>query len=123
MMSDKSLYERLGGYDVLVVAVDNLLPRLVADEKLGRFWQNRSKDGIARERQLLIDYLANAAGGPMYYTGRDMKVSHEGMGIDEADWQRFTTHLGAMLDDLSVPEPERGDVVGFIESLKAEILD
>jgi len=122
-MSEKSLYERLGGYDVLVIAVDNILPRLMADEKLGRFWQNRSKDGIARERQLLIDYLANASGGNMYYTGRDMKVSHEGMGIDEEDWSRFVNHVAEALDHLGVQDPERADVLGFMDSLKAEIVD
>jgi len=83
--SDKSLYERLGGYDGIVVSVDDLLPRLMSDGQLGRFWQNRSQDGVARERQFLIDFLSNATGGPMYYTGRDMKVSHEGMGISDSD--------------------------------------
>ena len=62
-MSDKSLYERLGSYDVVVVAVDEILPRLMNDEQLGRFWHNRGSDGVARERQLLIDYLSNASGG------------------------------------------------------------
>ncbi len=122
-MSDKSLYERLGGYDVIVVAVDEILPRLVKDGQLGRFWQNRGRDGIARERQLLIDYLCNAAGGPMYYTGRDMKLLHEGMEISESDWSLFTGHIAASLDHLSVGEPERGELLGFIESLKGNIVE
>ncbi len=119
-MSDKSLYERLGGYDVIVVAVDEILPRLMNDSQLGRFWQNRGRDDIARERQrpLCPRYLCNAAGGPMYYTGRDMKLSHVGKGINEGDWSLFTGHIAAALDHLSVGEPERGDVLGFIESLK-----
>ena len=41
-MSDQSLYERLGGYDALVAVVNNLLPRLIGDDQLGRFWANRS---------------------------------------------------------------------------------
>jgi hemoglobin len=122
-MGDKSLYERLGGYDVIVVAVDEILTRLINDSQLGRFWQNRGSDGLARERQLLIDYLCNAAGGPMYYTGRDMKLSHVGMGIGESDWSLFTGHVAAALDHLSVGGPERGDVLGFIESLKGDIVE
>ena len=122
-MSDKSLYERLGGYDGVVGAADAILPRLIDDAQLGRFWQNRGQDGIARERQLLIDYLCSAAGGPMYYTGRDMKVTHEGMAISESDWSLFTGHVAAALDSLSVGEPERGDVLGFIESLKGDIVE
>ena len=122
-MSDKSLYERLGGYDGIVVSVDDLLPRLMNDGQLGRFWQNRGQDGVARERQLLIGFLCNATGGSMYYTGRDMKVSHEGMGISESDWSLFTGHMAASLDTLSVGEPERGEVLGFMDSLKGDIVE
>jgi len=122
-MSEKTLYERLGGYDGIVGAVDEILPRLAGDAQLGRFWQNRGSDGIARERQLLIDFLANASGGPMYYTGRDMKVSHVGMGISESDWGLFTGHIAAALEHLGAGDGERSDVLGFIESLKAEIVE
>ena len=51
-MNQKSLYERLGGYDGLTAFANDLLPRLQADAQLGRFWQNRGDDGIAREKQL-----------------------------------------------------------------------
>ncbi len=122
-MGEKSLYERLGGYDGIAGVVDDILPRLANDGQLGRFWQHRGNDGIARERQLLIDFLSNASGGPMYYTGRDMKLLHEGMKISESDWSLFTGHIGAALDNLSVGEPERGDVLGFIESLKGDIVE
>ena len=49
-MSDKTLYERLGGYDAIRAVVNNLLPRLQADGTLARFWQNRGADGIERCR-------------------------------------------------------------------------
>ena len=93
-MSEKTLYERLGGYDGITTFVNDLLPRLQADSQLGRFWENRSNDGIDREKQLLIDYLCSNAGGPVYYTGREMKQSHEGMGITESDWSTFLGHAG-----------------------------
>ena len=122
-MSDRSLYDRLGGYDAIVATADNLLPRLMNDGQLGRFWENRGDDGIAREKQLLIDYLCSAAGGSLYYTGRDMKLAHVGMGISDVDWEIFVGHLGDTLDHLGVGNPERGDVLGFIESLKADIVE
>jgi hemoglobin len=122
-MSDKSLYERLGGYDAIVAVVNEILPRLQEDGQLGRFWQNRGDDGIAREKQLLIDFLASSAGGPKYYTGRDMTLSHVGMQISESDWARFIGHVTAVLDAFELPERERGDVLGFIDSTKAEIVE
>lgn len=122
-MSNKSLYERLGGYDAIRAVVNNLLPRLQADAVLGRFWQNRGADGIEREKQLLVDFLCAQAGGPMYYTGRDMVLSHRGMKISERDWTAFIGHLDATLDAFKLPPAERADVVNFIQSTRAEIVE
>ena len=122
-MNQKSLYERLGGYDGISAFVDDLLPRLEGDAQLGRFWQNRGDDGIAREKQLLVDYLCSSAGGPVYYTGREMKLSHTGMGITESDWSIFLEHAGATLKALQVPEQECDDVVAFVLGLKDDIVN
>ncbi|MCL4790622.1 MAG: group 1 truncated hemoglobin [Gammaproteobacteria bacterium] len=122
-MSNKSLYERLGGYDAIRAVVNDLLPRLQADPVLARFWQHRSADGIAREKQLLVDFLCAQAGGPMYYTGRDMVLSHRGMKISERDWSAFIGHLNATLDAFKVPQAERADVVAFIQSTRTEIVE
>ena len=122
-MSDKTLHERLGGYDAIAAVANNLLPRLQADSQLGRFWEHRSEDGIAREKQLLIDFLCSNAGGPMYYTGREMKLSHEGMRISESDWSAFMGHVNATLDSFQVPQREHDDVVAFIQSTKADIVE
>jgi hemoglobin len=120
---DKTLYERLGGYDAIAAVANKLLPRLENDAQLGRFWANRGDDGIAREKQLLIDYLCTSAGGPLLYTGRDMLTSHKGMGITESDWQILIDHLKASLAELQVPQQEQDDVLGFIDSTRADIVE
>jgi len=109
-MSDgkKTLYERLGGYDAICAVSNDLLARLQTDPQLGRFWAHRGEDGVKREKQLLIDYLCASAGGPMYYTGRDMKLSHRGMRISETDWNVFLGHAAATLAKFRVPEAEHG---------------
>jgi len=122
-MTEKTLYERLGGYDAISAVVKDLLPRLMSDSRLGRFWENRGADGINREEQLLIDFLCSSAGGPLLYTGRDNKTSHKGMGISESDWEKFIAHLNATLDNFQLPQQERSDVIGFIESTKADIVE
>ena len=122
-MTESSLYSRLGGYDAVSAVADNLLPRLMDDEQLGRFWQHRGTDGIQREKQLLIDFLCHSAGGPVYYTGRSMVASHRGMQISEADWTRFIQHLCATLDHFELPDAERSEVLAFIESTKTEIVE
>ena len=122
-MAEASLYERLGGYEGIVAFTNDLLPRMQADSQLGRFWQNRGDDGIAREHQLLIDYLCAKSGGPMYYTGRDMKLTHVGMKISERDWAIFLEHAGATMKALDVPKQECDEVGAFVASLKSDIVE
>jgi hemoglobin len=123
MSNEKTLYARLGGYDAIAAVSDNLLPRLMSDERLGRFWAHRSEDGLRREKQLLIDFLCSCAGGPLLYTGRDMKTSHKGMRITEDDWSAFLGHLNATFDEFQVPAPEREAVIAFVQSTKADIVE
>ena len=78
---------------------------------------------MRREKQLLIDFLCASAGGPLYYRGRDMTTAHRGMRISESDWTRLFTHVQATLDKFAVPARERGEVLGFIESTKKEIVE
>ena len=122
-MSEKTLYDRLGGDDAISAVANDLILRLRADALLGRFWSHRGEDGIAREKQLLVDYLCSSAGGSTYYTGRDMLTSHRGMRISESDWSAFIGHLGATLDAFRVPPRERGEVIAFIQSTRAEIVE
>ncbi len=122
-MSETTLYERLGDYDANVAVVNDLLPRLQSDSQLAGFWQHRGEDGIKRETQLLIDFLCSSAGGPLYYTGRDMKTSHRGMRISESDWSAFLRHLNATLETFRVPQLERDEAVAFVLSTKPNIVE
>ena len=123
METGKSLYQRLGGYDAIAAVCNDLLPRLMSVPLLGRFWQHRAGDSIAREKQSLINFLCASAGGPMYYSGREMRISHKGMRISEADWSALIGHLKATLDHFKVPDAERQAVLGFVQSTKGEIVE
>jgi len=123
MSNENTLYARLGGYDALAAVVDNLLPRLMSDQRLGRFWAHRGEDGLRREKQLLIDFLCQSAGGPLLYVGRDMKTSHKGMRISEDDWSAFLGHLQGTLNEFKVTVAEKEAVIAFVQSTKADIVE
>ena len=122
-MSEQSLYERLGGYDAIAAVTDALMVRIKNDDKLRRFYDHRGADGVAREQQLLVDFLCASTGGPMVYTGRDMKTLHTGMRLDEEDWERAMAHLTATLEAFDLAEPEKADVMRFHEVLKPRIVE
>jgi hemoglobin len=122
-METKSLYERLGGYDAIAAVTDDLLARLLNDPQLGGFWKGHSENSLRRDRQLVVNFMCEAAGGPVFYTGRDMLTSHKGLGISASDWEVFMRHAAASLEQFNVPATERGEVLAFLTSLKGDIVE
>ncbi len=59
----------------------------------------------------------------MYYTGRDMKTTHQGMKISESDWEIFLNHAAVTMNVLQIPDQEIDDVVAFVLSLKDDIVE
>ena len=121
--SEKTLYQRLGGYDAVAAVVDDFIGRLVADARFEKFFAGFSVDSKKRIRQHIVDQFCAAAGGPCIYTGREMKTTHQGLGISEDDWNAAAKHLVASLDKFKVPEKEKTDLLAFVTSLKKDIVE
>jgi hemoglobin len=121
--SDAALYHRLGGYDAIAAMVDDLLGRIVPDPQLGVYFKGMNTARKARARQLIVDYLCSAAGGPALYTGGDMKREHEGLGITAGEWATFMRHTEAMVDRRVLEPRERGEVLAFVASLERDVVE
>lgn len=122
LAQNKSLYQRLGGYDAIAAVTDDFIGRLESDPKIGPFFAGHSQDSLKKIRQLLVDQLCEAAGGPCIYTGRDMKTSHNGLAITDMIWTSSLNHLKATLDKFKVGAQEQSEVLAFVASLKKDIV-
>jgi hemoglobin len=118
-----SLYKRLGGYDAIAAVTDDFIGRLATDKQLSRFFVGHSEDSLKRIRQLIVDQLCAATGGPCVYVGRDMKTAHKGMGITEADWSATVNDLIATLDKFKVPAKEKEELLGAVSTFKKDIVE
>lgn len=119
----KTLYQRLGGYDAIAAVTHDFVGRLTADPKLARFFRGHSKNSMDRIRQLIVDQLCEATGGPCIYIGRDMVTTHTGLGITEEDWQTAVGHLNASLDKFKVGQQERQELIATVAALKPDIVE
>jgi hemoglobin len=120
---EKSLYERLGGYDAISAVVNELATRLVTDRKLGVYFKGLSNDSKKKLIAHLTDFVCSATGGPCIYTGRDMKTSHEGLGITEEEWDRFVRITKEVLDKFKVPAKEQQEFLQAVAPLKSVIVE
>ncbi|MGH9805232.1 MAG: group I truncated hemoglobin [Candidatus Acidiferrales bacterium] len=119
----KTLYERLGGYDVISNIVDDFLEQLRHDEAFNRFGGGRSKGSLERTKQLLKDQLCAYTKGPCVYIGRDMKASHEGLGITDAEWEASVLKLKASLDKFKIGEAEQKELLALVEETRKDIVE
>jgi hemoglobin len=119
----KTLYARLGGYDAIAAVVDDFIMRLATDKRFEKFFTGFSNDSKKKLRQHILDQFCVAAGGPCVYMGRDMKTSHGGLGITEADWDVAAKHLVASLDKYKVPEAEKNELLAFVVAQKKDIVE
>ena len=122
-MSEKTLYTRLGGYDTIAAIVDEFLQTLSTDPQMARFSASMNLESRKRNRQLTLDYVAAASGGPTLYLGKDMKPAHAGLGISTGDWKIAMDHIERALAKLKVPERESKEVVAIFDGLRGEIVE
>jgi hemoglobin len=120
---EKSLYQRLGGYDAIAAVSDEFVARLATDDQEKRFFVGFSNDSKARIRQHLIDLVCKSTGGPCLYSGRDMKTAHAGAGVSKADWDHSLKIFGEVLNKFKVPEKEQQELAALLVPLEKDIVE
>lgn len=119
----KSLYQRLGGYDAIAAVTDDFIGRLVQDESISVMFKGHSESSLKRTRQLVVEFICSAAGGPCEYTGRDMKTAHKGLGITEEMWNKTAGYLKDSLNKFKVGQKEQDDLFAAVASIKNDIVE
>src|SRR5688500_125448 len=123
-----TLYDRLGGEAAIAAVVDTLVALASADTEL-----NFTRQGTAHEweatpenvellKTRLVQFVAQATGGPQAYEGQDMATAHAGMQITNEEFDRLAGHLEAALDAYSVPEAEKQELFAIVETTRSAIV-
>ena len=81
-----------------------------------------TRDIQAQLQTNLGDQICDAAGGPCAYLGRDMKTTHTGMGITEAEWTATVEDLVKALNKFKVGQKEQQELLGALGAMKKDIV-
>lgn len=120
--SNSTLFEELGGADAVNAAVDKFYRRVLADDRVSRFFE-----GVDMERQAIKQkaFLTMAFGGPANYTGLDMKAGHAhllAMGMDDSHFDAIVELLGGTLKDMGVGDAHISQVAAIAESTREAVM-
>ena len=136
----KSLYDRLGGEQGMVLIVDDLMSRVLADPRVnwerkgvkrGGFTVHRgasvewdaSQQNVQQLKKHLVQFLSLSTGGPSFYDGKDMKSAHQGMHVSNPEFDAAVGDLKATLDKLSIADKEQRELLAIIESTRTQIVE
>jgi hemoglobin len=115
----KSLYERLGGKNAITAVVDDFVNRVAADARINQRFFNTD---IVKLKNLLVEFVGQATGGPIEYTGQDMETSHAGMELVDDEFAALVDDLVLTLDKFKVPKREKDELLGALGPLKPAIV-
>lgn len=120
-----TLYDRLGGKPAITAVVDEFVARVAADKRINSFFSGVAGDParLASFKGKLVDQICEASGGPCKYTGKDMKATHEGMGITTADFNALVEDLVGALDKFKVAPDDKQALLGVLGPMKKDIVE
>jgi hemoglobin len=119
---DASLYQRIGGYDVIAAVVDDFFARFGEDPELVPFLGGINASEGARIRQRFVDFVCARTGGPCLYLGRDMRTTHDGLPITDTHFDRVMRHMEAAVAAQQMPDGAAGELISMLGALRSEIL-
>jgi hemoglobin len=120
---DATLYQRLGGVDVLRAIVDEWLLEASSDERIREYFASTD---IIRLKLRLVERICVQVEGPCLYRGREMYEAHADLGIEDSHLRAFLQALEpaiqkAKMED-AVAEEFRTVIRGLAEELAIAVV-
>jgi hemoglobin len=114
-MSERSLFDELGGEPALRRIIDRFVDRIFDDVMIGYLFARADR---ARVKQKEYEHAAEHLGGPVQYTGRALSAVHRPHQIRGGQFMRRVRILEETLTELGAPEAVRNHWIQHTLSLQ-----
>jgi hemoglobin len=137
-MTEKALYERLGGVFAIAAVVEHFSDAVVANPIVGqqsknpalREWHTQKLGRLAGLKFMRTLWLCDVAGGPFHFTATKpgetllgLEEAHRGFKIARGGFEEVAAELGRSLDFFKVPQPEKDEVLAAFAAHKGEVTE
>jgi hemoglobin len=120
-LTDRSLYDRLGGEPAVEAAVDVFYRKVLTDERIAHHFEDVEMS-LQREKQKA--FLSFAFGGPRPTSNApDLRATHARLRLTERDFAAVMEHLAATLFELDVPAELITEAAKIASSVKDDVLN
>jgi hemoglobin len=114
-----ALYQALGNQAGIGLIVDDLIVLVLAD---ARIKDSFKETNIKRLSQLLKEQFCVLSGGPCKYTGDDMKLVHDKLGITASQFNALAEDLQIAMDKHQIPTSTQNKLIAKLAPMKRDIV-
>jgi hemoglobin len=117
--ADDSIFQAWGGTPGIRAVMEDFVPRLEADPRIGRFFK---REGRERLVTLLTEQLCQESGGPCRYSGAPMGAAHASMDIGKADFNALVEVLQQSMHAKGIPFAAQNAMLARLAPMHREIM-
>jgi hemoglobin len=122
----KTLWDRLGGEPGVTKIVDDFVNLAAPDPKVDFFRRGELQmppQQVVKMKREMVEQISQATGGPLKYTGPDMKKVHKDLGITDAQFNAAAAHLKKALEMNKVTPEDVKKILDAVGSYRQEIVE
>lgn len=114
-----TLFDQVGGAEVVNEVVDRFYDRVTNDETLKKFFEGKSIDRIkSMQRQL----FGVALGAPLEYQGKPLAEVHAGLNLTRTHLSIYIDHLLQTIEEMGIAPDQASKFVARIATYADEVL-
>lgn len=116
-----SLYHKLGGRAAIDAAVESFYVKVLKDDRIKHFFEDIN---MSKQRRKQKEFLSAAFGGPIPWTGKDMRKAHANLpGLNDTHFNAVAENLQKTLEELKVPRDLIQQVMTIAASTRKDVLN
>lgn len=118
--SSQSVYGEIGGREAVDAVVSDFYDRVLDDDQLVGFFEGMD---MAELHAHQVQFISAVAGGPVSYTGAEMRESHAHLDIDQDDFDAVAEYLAVALRENGVSDENVEAIMTEVATFEDPILD
>lgn len=115
----KTLYEQLGGREVIAAFVADGVDNSVADPRIGFFFEHTDLPMLKHQ---LTEQICQLTGGPCVYEGMDMQTAHSGLNIGEKHFVALVEAFQQAMRKHRIPYAQENKVLALLAPMKPAVI-
>ena len=119
MTGNDALYQALGAKAGLVRLMDDFVPRLFSDPRIGVHFKKTNAQNL---KEQLVDQVCMASGGPCAYKGGDMKSVHADMDITKGDFNALVEALQLAMDAQGIAFTAQNQLLARLAPMHRDVI-